>query len=413
MSRLCLPPCAAYPAAYKLLLATLIQAMLLASFLASTLSAQFAIGLADRHLENRSGRGAPAIPCSIVYPAVESGVDQPVLSRPGGRACIVFLHGYGRWGAEYYNLALALAERGFVVVLPNSGQFSLDELFDHGLALSSALRIAATTPGHLLEHKLDLTRLGLVGHSYGGTTCARVLASDTSYRAGVAIAPVFVDEAVRNARLPFAVLHGTGDSLIPWRDGDQVYRSATSYREAKVFVRLAEAAQHLNVAGMELASDDDRRVWARCASILGGFLLRFVDDESAALREALGPATRNDALVFDLRSEIDQAQVFALGPARSGRTFDAAIAAEPGPFLLALGFARADIPTPFGALGLDPSTLLVIAGGSIGTAKYGAVPLVTPSDPRFIGYDFGLQALAMRARVGLRFSEATWITIER
>ncbi|MCB9919670.1 MAG: alpha/beta fold hydrolase [Planctomycetes bacterium] len=341
-----------------------------------------------------------------------SGVDTPIDPRAGGRSCIVFLHGFGRWGAEYYNLAMALAQRGFVAVLPNSGQFSLDELFADAVAMRDSIALAARTRGHLFDGKLDLARMGLVGHSYGGTTCARVLARNDGYRAGIAIAPVFVDDTVQNARVPFLVLHGGGDTLIPWRDGDKVYRAATSYRDVKAFLRLGTAAQHLNVAGMELASVNDEEVWSICADALSGFLLRFVEDDVDALATALGPEVRRQSLVDDLRTEIDEPQLLQLEPAHSAKSFRIAIAAEPGPYGLALGASKTSLSTPFGELGLDPATLLVIGIGTTGTSKLTELVLDTPSDPRFIGHDFGLQALATRARVGLRLSPPVWITIQ-
>lgn len=375
--------------------------------------AQAPIGLADRLLPNATGKGTKQIWTSIVYPATRAGRDAPVRKRAGGRACAVLLHGFGRLGAEYYRLALHLAENGFIVFLPNTGQFSIDTLHADGLALPSAIARVNREQGHLLEGAIDTARVGLIGHSYGGMIAGRILARNSGYHAGLAIAPIYENAKIGNARMPFGVLHGVRDSVVDWGHGFALYRAATSYRELKFFAQFDARASHLNVAGMELSTDADRWIWDRSARMIGGFLLRFLDDRVAALESVIGASVRRDARIARLDLEIDAPQLWRDGAIAYGRPFATTIAAEPGPFVLLFGWRRASLPTPFGLLGLDPSALVPLVTNSIGVSKLGVLTLATPNDARLTGFEIGLQALATRARRGLRLSPIDYAKIEK
>jgi len=138
-------------------------------------------------------------------------VAAPVSRAKPNWPVIVFSPGYGAPRAFYTSLVADLASRGFVVIMldhPYEGPAT--ELADGRLATlverflpgdPDRIRYMETrlkprvgdvrfvidqlqTPGDRLRASLDLSRLAVVGHSFGGATAAAVLAQDKRPSAG-------------------------------------------------------------------------------------------------------------------------------------------------------------------------------------------------------------------------------------
>ncbi|ANY66444.1 lipase [Paenibacillus sp. BIHB 4019] len=98
------------------------------------------------------------------------------------------------------------------------------ELYDNNIK-EVAIRVADTSfvldtltawnqddPDHKLEGKLDLSRVGIFGHSYGGATTAETLAQDSRFKAGVSLEGGFWGDVAHNGlKQPFMYLM-TGDT---------------------------------------------------------------------------------------------------------------------------------------------------------------------------------------------------------
>ncbi len=166
------------------------RSLLVAFCLSLPIAAQSA-GYQDFSFPNTTGQGSATIPSRVYYPATSSGLDAPLLPAPGGHPVVVFLHGQGRLGNDYSLAGDHLASRGYVVVLPNTGQFTGGVVRLDGIALFSVLQTINGVPGHFLEGALDMSRAGLAGHSVGGGNTVVALATDPGYVAGLCFAPLF------------------------------------------------------------------------------------------------------------------------------------------------------------------------------------------------------------------------------
>jgi predicted dienelactone hydrolase len=133
---------------------------------------------------------------------------------------ILFSHGvYGR--PEYYSRLLAhLASEGFVVLAPHHPDRTEvgDEFAERTLDMTyllDHLKAVADRVARGLAGRIDATRVGIAGHSFGGATAAEVAATDPRVRAAVAMAGGGTADAARSIRVPFLALAGGRDRLIP------------------------------------------------------------------------------------------------------------------------------------------------------------------------------------------------------
>jgi dienelactone hydrolase len=138
-------------------------------FAAPLFAQSFAAGHANLVLANPTGQGSANIPATVYYPAATAGLGVPLLPRPGGHRVLVFLHGLNVLGSGYGALGTRFAQHGYVVVLGNTAQSSASLQVQDGIATFAALAQANSQPG-LLQGALDMTRVGLAGHSMGGAT---------------------------------------------------------------------------------------------------------------------------------------------------------------------------------------------------------------------------------------------------
>lgn len=387
----------------------LLRLVLALAAIASASHAQ--VGIRDVDLVNKTGVGSPTIPTTFVYPSDYIGRDAPLRQSAEPWPAIVVLHGFGRVGAEYHVLAADLAALGFVIALPNTGRISIGVLENDAIAMLAILRDATLDSKSFLHEGIDVMRTGLLGHSYGGSACARVLGRNLGYRAGLAIAPVYTDDKVKSARLPFAVIHGEGDTIVPSRDGSTLYRAATSYRDLKFYAALDRRAMHMNVAGMLLFEQSDHDVWALSSQMISSFFNSFLNGDATAIRGALGTNARANSLLRRIDLEVDSPMLWHEGKTTLGARFSTVVSAEPGPFVLYVGLEKARIATPFGILAVDPQSIVPAFIGRMGFEKTRLVGVQIPNDPNLVGKSFLMQGLATRARTGLRLSAVDRVDI--
>lgn len=155
----------------------------------------------------------------------------------GPRPVIVINHGWITTTSFYEGIAEHLATRGFAVGLflqPNIASTSTPDWSDQLRGAIDALE-AANATGGTLAGELDLSKLGLMGHSYGGATAIWAGADDTRVKAVVALTPVnqyhFADLKAHSGRLavPLLVLAGENDTLsIPVTYTRPIYDAATA-----------------------------------------------------------------------------------------------------------------------------------------------------------------------------------------
>ncbi|GIW46069.1 MAG: hypothetical protein KatS3mg077_3351 [Candidatus Binatia bacterium] len=180
---------------------------------------------------------------SVWYPAAPGTF--PTDTNPGGQAnapfaeslhhplpLLLFSHGSCGFDRQSIFLVRRLATWGFIVAAPphpgNTTSDFLTCMTPAVLADSFVNRPAdiVFVLDRLLEEnanpdsfwfgRIDPTRVGVMGHSFGGLTTLRVLARDQRFVAGLALAPVVrtIQDEVRTITQPTMIQVGTLDSLL-------------------------------------------------------------------------------------------------------------------------------------------------------------------------------------------------------
>lgn len=368
---------------------------LLVALLAAPLLAQgFAAGRADIVLANPTGQGSANLPATIYYPAATAGLGVPLLPQPGGYRVLVFLHGLNVLGSGYGALGTRFAQNGYVVVLGNTAQSSATLQVQDGIATFAALAQANTQPG-LLQGALDMTRVGLAGHSMGGATTPGVLAANPGYRCGFCFAPGVAPSAPQ-VTVPMGVCHGAGDTFLNWQTfGLPLYQNLTAVQQLRSFHLLNSDCTHGNVAGYVQATQVDRDVFAATSKVALGFFDCFLDGDVAGLEQVIGTEARSEPRLQQLDCEVRAPQHWAVGRPGLGQTFTLRIAAEPGPVGLFTAASQATWSTPFGLGLLDPATLVVVATGAVANDRLWSLPVLVPADPALVGVTVLTQGLGL------------------
>lgn len=371
----------------------------------------FPVGFTDLALANNTGSGSATIPARVHYPALSAGRNAALRPQTGGYPVVVFLHGFSALGRQYPALGDHFAARGMITVLHDTAQFDAALQVRDGVALLSALQNANTQIGGFFEGALDMTRSGVCGHSMGGGSTVNVLAQNPGYRAGFCFAPVFPGSATGQVRVPIGIVHGTGDTIVPWSQGQNLFLAATAYTGQKLLYLMNGDANHINVVGFLLSTQADREVWDRSARVAYGFFARHLEGRVAALEETFGPTAASEARLVSLSAGVEATELWLVGSTSIGQSTRLTVLAEPGPAAVLLAAGTASLPTPFGTLLLDPATLQTLAAGNAGANRLFVRNLTIPADMSLIGAQVPLQGIGL-GRDGLRLSaSATVLTI--
>jgi predicted dienelactone hydrolase len=182
-----------------------------------------------------------ALPFTVVLPVA------PSFARP----VVLVVHGYATTGWDYAWIAEHLASRGFAAILvetTNPYEASFEVWATQTIATLDALVNADGNPWSGVFGELDLTRVAVLGHSYGATTAISVAARDKRIKAVVAlepgaVSPYFQALLARAAQVnvPLLVVGGALDTICPPATmGIPVFQAATLTPQ-KLFVEIAHA----------------------------------------------------------------------------------------------------------------------------------------------------------------------------
>lgn len=126
------------------------------------------------------------VPIHAAYPT-----DGP---SPGPYPVVIVAHGFQLPPSQYYGYVRRLASFGYVALTADyPAGFTGVSHAKNALDLSSALDwalLATSKVGHPLEGKVSATQAGVTGHSLGGKLSVLAAASDTRFRAVLALDPV-------------------------------------------------------------------------------------------------------------------------------------------------------------------------------------------------------------------------------
>jgi dienelactone hydrolase len=179
----------------------------------------------------------------------------PVATPAQGRWPVVILSsGFGALPSDYTCLAEELASRGYVVAAPANTYSGLTVVFPDGHvakeveSLPSNDRLAQiwaddikTVVKQLTEldgslaspfyHRLELTRLGVIGHSFGGVAAAQYCIAEPTCAAGINMdGALWGDAPKRGIQSPFLFLISDGTTAF-WSSKSEKRGWARQYRE--------------------------------------------------------------------------------------------------------------------------------------------------------------------------------------
>ena len=197
----------------------------------------------------------------------ELAVDDLPVSSEGTRALLVFSHGFGGINTQSTQLMEALASHGFIIASPeHTGNTALDRSDDMPAEkrvpdvsfIIDTLFERSNTPGDAFEGRMDESKVGVLGHSYGGSTAMGTVAGwagadpDPRVKAiGVIAGGVgnnsFSEEVLADVTQPTILLVGTLD---PGALANHQYAFANMPNAEALFKVEVTGANHTHFANI-------------------------------------------------------------------------------------------------------------------------------------------------------------------
>jgi predicted dienelactone hydrolase len=240
---------------------------------------------------NGQARVTERIPVQVVFPARADGTLDPA-GAP--YPTVVFLQGASVARDRYHWLALHLATRGYVVLLP---EHLLDLTIldtDNARLGLGIVREAASAADGTLRGAIDpAARAVVMGHSLGGVIAARqwIAHPDFSGLALLAAYPATGDRVAARAAGPLFAMTGTADTLAPPTRVRAGYEMFSRSPDALQAVAVVDSLNHY---GWTDAAEDDERasdgprppdLWAvrrRALAVLDAWLDATMRDDTNA-----------------------------------------------------------------------------------------------------------------------------------
>jgi len=157
--------------------------------------------------------------------ATDSIASDLFLAAPAGKApLVIFMHGYAGTKESHTYQAMHVASWGMhslAVQLPNSGSWS-----NNGKTLARLVNFIYRSP-EVIDSRIDVNKIILAGHSFGGTSVAIALAQGARAAGGILLDPAGVGrdlpDFLRKISLPLLVL-GADEHISEARNRDYFYR---------------------------------------------------------------------------------------------------------------------------------------------------------------------------------------------
>lgn len=230
--------------------------VLLALGVATLLAGSLRAAPTSRGPTDPANPGTNFVRTGFAWSALSDGTYMPVTVRLpvapfAPRPVVLVVHGYSASGLDYAWIAEHLASRGFaaaLVQMKSSYEPNFEVWATQATAAIDALARANANPWSGLFGELDLTRVAVVGHSYGGTTAIATAARDARVKVVAALEPGAVQAykpvllaRAAQVKVPLLVLGGELDTICPpAAQCVPIYQAATG-TSTKLYVEVAKA----------------------------------------------------------------------------------------------------------------------------------------------------------------------------
>jgi len=363
-------------------------------------TASSAVGTREVVWSNQSGDGTANLASSIFYPAVTAGINKPIRQVVGGHPVVVFLHGWGRLGSEYYRIGNALAELGIVAVMMNTGHQSFAVLGHDARAMFGALEVESARLDGPWEGAFDMRRVGLMGHSMGGAVMSLVLNENPlqphvnpGYVCGMGLAPAnpTIVCAGLDVRVPVGLVSGQGDLLTPPQTHAVPYYDLLKPDEGlKFHYQLNANCTHMNLVGLAPGNPE---VFFRTSKIFRAFFGHFLLGSVIGLEAVLGVDGYGDPNLVAVDVDTAVPQAWCANKVLLGSTIRVSVAAEPGFAGLVVG-GQMGMPTmtSIGTLLIDSASAFSFGETFIFGDRLDVLVTI-PYVPELVGCDFAIQGV--------------------
>lgn len=376
------------------------------------------VGNASVSWPNNYGAGSASLDADIYYPAICSGLNAPVMPSAGGHPVVVFLHGWGKLGSDYYRIGSELASMGIVAVMMNTARHSYSLMEDDAKALFGAINAATSTEGTFFQGSMDMSKVGLMGHSMGGAVLALVLnesssapAKNPGYKCALGFAPVNPSLAVTNTvvTVPIGLVSGMGDTLTPpYLHATPYYSSLVPADGLKFHYKLDTVATHMNLVGLGPVNPV---IFERSLKIINGFFGQFLNGSRAGLESILGVDGLSETHLASLDRQTVVPQAWSDGELRVGGQTRVSVSAEAGfAGLIIASNVASPTATSVGSLLLDPSSAVPLAETLIVGNRLDVI-ITVPALSQLIGTSFAIQGGGATINEPFRLGSALSFTI--
>ncbi|HMJ13656.1 MAG TPA: hypothetical protein VK524_19700 [Polyangiaceae bacterium] len=203
------------------------------------------------------------------------GVRDAELASDGPFPVIVFSHGNSGIAVQSFFLTEYLASHGYIVVSPDHTGNALltqlpdgttvgpggqdrtytnavaDRVADVSFLVDALGELGRADPDGRFTGKVDLERVGLTGHSFGGLTTLLGMEQESRFDAGSPLAPAA--PAPQAIQKPLQYFWGSEDQTLPFEPVDAHYAGATG---SKMLVTVKDAGHFSFTNGCPLGLGD-------------------------------------------------------------------------------------------------------------------------------------------------------------
>ena len=192
------------------------------------------------------------------------------LSAPAEKApLVIFLHGYDSSKEDHTYQAMHVASWGMhclALQLPNNGPW-----VSNGKTLAKIVNFIYRSP-EIIDSRIDVNKIILVGHSFGGSAVAIALAEGAPAAGGILLDPAAVGkdlpEFLKQINTPVMLL-GADEHVSSARNRDYFYRFIRSgIAEVSIKDATHEDAQYPSEFALQLRSDTTEELQVTFVSAL-------------------------------------------------------------------------------------------------------------------------------------------------